>query len=270
MNRLNKPEEHNHDRPLTLVETSFEDRPLFGTGVSSAVLRRVAGGEIGDTMRLHRSGPVMAFGHVDKLQPGYRRAVAAARAAGMVPLQRLAGGRAAAFCEGTLGFSVTTRESYAPRGTHVRFELMAATIAAALGAIGIDGRVGEVPGEYCPGAYSVNAAGERKLSGIGQRLVAGGAHVGGVLVVRGAGVIRAALTGVYDALGIDWDPATVGSVALELGEDDAPVAGPDPLIDAVSESLRAEVGRRWRLREGELDAETLRLAETLGAGHAVP
>ena len=70
--------------------------------------------------------------------------------------------------------------------------------------LGVDARVGEVAGEYCPGEFSVNARGAAKLAGIGQRVVVGGAHVGGVIVVRGAGRIREVLTPIYEALEIDW------------------------------------------------------------------
>ena len=44
-----------------------------------------------------------------------------------------------------------------PKRTYERFEEVAGLIADALRALGVDARVGEVPGEYCPGAYSVNA-----------------------------------------------------------------------------------------------------------------
>jgi hypothetical protein len=36
--------------------------------------------------------------------------------------------------------------------TGERFERFASLIAAALGGLGVDARVGEVAGEYCPGA----------------------------------------------------------------------------------------------------------------------
>ena len=56
--------------------------------------------------------------------------------------------------------------------------------------LGVDARVGEIPGEYCPGAYSVNARGVKKLMGVGQRLVPSAAHVGGVVVVNGANRVQ--------------------------------------------------------------------------------
>ena len=56
----------------------------------------------------------------------------------------------------------------------------------------------------------MNAGGTRKLAGIGQRVIHGGAHVGTVVVVEDAESIRDVLEPVYAALELDWDPATVG------------------------------------------------------------
>ncbi len=182
----------------------------------------------------------------------------------------MAGGRAAVFHEGTIAFSRATREPNPRAGTRERFAAMAETIAAALRRLGIDARVGEVPGEYCPGEWSINWAGRQKLAGIGQRVVAGGAHVGGVLVFAGEDQIREVLDPVYTALGLEWDPATAGSVAGALG---APAgvrsatttpSWPPELVAA----LRAELARDFELREATLDPETLRIAEELRSSHA--
>ena len=119
----------------------------------------------------------------------------------------------------------------------------------------MDARVGEVPGEYCPGAYSVNAAGSRKLAGVGQRMIRGGAHVGCVIVVSGEDLVTGPLVPVYEALGLEWDPATSGSVSAQLGR---PVE-PDEVIDA----LVARLAESDELVETDLDAETLALARRL-------
>jgi len=256
--------------PLRVIETSFPGSADLGTGVSSALMRRIARGEIPPTARLHRTAPILAFGRLDKLRPGYRRAVELAREHGYEPVERLAGGRAAVFHEGTLSFSVATREQAANAGTHARFDAMAAVITRALASLGVDAGVGEVPGEYCPGDYSVNAGGRVKLAGIGQRVITGGAHVGGVVVARGAGRIRSVLEPVYAALELDWIPATTGSVALEVGEGDEPLPGDvgDPLIDRVSAALRLALAEDYELADAELDEPTLRLAADLRSDHA--
>jgi lipoate-protein ligase A len=129
---------------------------------------------------------------------------------------------------------------------------MADVITGALRGLGVDARVGEVPGEYCPGAYSVNARGAAKLAGIGQRMIRGGAHLGGVVVASGGREIADVLRPVYRALELDWDPATAGSVTDELGREVTP--------DEVEEAVIAELEKRYELVSSELDEETLRAA----------
>jgi octanoyl-[GcvH]:protein N-octanoyltransferase len=203
--------------PLRVLRDSFPGRPAFGTAVSEAILERVAAGEDPPTLRIHRPGPELALSKQDAVSPGFEAAVEAGRAAGFEPVLRLAGGRAAAFHEGTIAFAMATPEANPARTTHERFRFAAGAVAAALGSLGVDARVGEVPREYCPGGWSVNARGAAKLVGIGQRLVSGAAHVGGVIVVDGSARLRDLLVPVYEALELDLDPATVGSVADEVG-----------------------------------------------------
>lgn len=258
-------------RPLLrVIDASHAGRADLGTSVSAALMRRVARGQVPPTMRLHRTGAILAFGRLDRLRPGYPRAVAIARGHGFEPVERLAGGRAAVFHEGSISISLATREAGAYAGTRERFAAMAGTLAAALSAVGVDARIGEVRGEYCPGEYSVNARGEVKLAGIGQRVITGGAHVGGVVVVRGAGRLREVLDPVYAALELDWEPATSGSVALEVGEADEtlPADAADPLIERVIGSIRATLGERYELVDADLDEATLELAGELRGDHA--
>src|SRR5204863_7593387 len=137
----------------------------------------------------------------------------------------------AVFHEGTVSLAHAIPESDPRPGIHERFERSAAVVTEALRRLGVDARVGEVPGEYCPGGYSVNAGGRTKLAGLGQRLIAGGVHVGGVIVVERASLVRDALVPVYDALGLGWDPETAGAVADEV---------PGTTIEDVFEALKAE------------------------------
>lgn len=241
--------------PLTLLRRSFPDDPGLGTAVSRAILTRVAAGELGPTIRIHLPARELAFGRRDVVSPRYPEAVAAARAAGFEPVERLAGGRAAVFHEGTVAFARAYPDPHPQRRTYERFERMAELVARSLGRLGIAARVGEVPGEYCPGAYSVNAGGERKLSGIGQRMIRGGAHVGGVVVASGEQLVNAALVPVYAALGLELDPAATGSAAGELGRPVEPAE--------VIEALVAELASEHEIVEGDVDDRTLALARRL-------
>ncbi len=245
---------------LNLIRQPRSGRPAYDTGVSHAVLRRIAAGELGATLRLRSAEPVLAFGKQDALSPGFERAVAAARAAGFAPVVRLAGGRAAVFHEGAIAFAHATPERRPTEGTRRRFSETGEWLVAALGRFGIDARVGGLPGEYCPGEFSVNAGGRIKVAGVGQRLISGAAHVGGVVVVRDTASLRDVLIPVYEALELDWDPETAGSLEDEV---------PGITVGQVAEAITAELSERYELIETEFDAETLALAETLAEQHAI-
>src|SRR5690349_776676 len=189
-------------RTIRLVSQGFPEPPAMDTAVSHALLRRVSDGLEPETLRLHRPGPVVAFGPKDRLQPGFAAAVRASAARGFGSVQRLAGGRAAVFHEETIAFAWVIPERDPRTGITSRFREISALVRDALRSIGVDARVGEVPGEYCPGEYSVNARGRAKVMGVGQRLVRQAAHVGGVIVVGGADRVRDVLLPVNDALAL--------------------------------------------------------------------
>jgi lipoate-protein ligase A len=139
--------------------------------------------------------------------------VRAARAHGFEAVERLAGGRAAVFHEQTLAFSLAVPIADPKSGIHERFEMVANLMRTAFESLGVDARIGELPGEYCPGQWSVNVGGRFKVMGVGQRLVRHAAHIGGVVVVDQGFRVRDVLIPVYRALGLDWDPRTAGSLA---------------------------------------------------------
>jgi lipoate-protein ligase A len=226
-------------RSLVLLRDAVPGRPALDAALSRALLERVATGARAETLRLYRPDDVLAFSGVDAASPGFRDAVVAARAQGFAPVLRLAGGRAAAFTRGSLAFAWALPAPDLRAGIAERFDAVAGLLASALRRLGVDARVGEVPGEYCPGAHSVNAGGRRKLAGIGQRVVRGAAHVGGVLVVRESERVRAVLGPVYAALGLAFDPESAGSVEDELG---GGLSGA-----AVVEAIEAELRTRFRL-----------------------
>ena len=246
---------------LRLLAHSIPDDPALDTAVSRALMLRVAAGELPETLRIARPGSIVAFGKRDVVSAGYPAAVRAARERSFEAIERLAGGRAAVFHPDTISFAHAVPDPDPRIRITERFVATAGLVAAALARFGIDARVGEVAGEYCPGEHSVNAGGARKLMGVGQRVVAGGVHIGGVIVVDGADRVRDVLVPVYDALGLDWRPETTGSVAEE-----APGASWDDVVDAVL----GEYGRRYELEPVALDVETLELARRLAPEHLSP
>ena len=222
---------------------------------------RVAARELPETLRIARPGTTVAFAKRDAVAPGYEAAVRAAREHGFEATLRLAGGRAAVFHDGTMEIGHAVPDDEPRAGIHDRFERTAGRLARALARLGVDARVGEVQGEYCPGRYSVSARGAAKLAGIGQRVVGGGSHTGVVLVIDGSDRINAVLEPVYAALGLDWEPAATGSVRAE-----APSAG----WDAVGDAIVAEYAQEYDVSDAALDAETLELAKSLAPEHRVP
>jgi lipoate-protein ligase A len=221
---------------------------------------RVAAGDVPATFRLHRPPRILAFSKQDAASPGFRGAVQAARETGFEPVIRLAGGRAAVYHEETLALSWAVPDRRPSARTEERFRELAGLLADSIREVGVDARVGEVPGEYCPGAWSVNARGATKLAGTGQRLIAGAAHRGAVIVVGNSAGVRCALIGVYEALGLDWDAATAGSIEDE-------VAG--ITLERVEDSIFARLGELYELREMPVDRETLALADRLESDHSV-
>ena len=247
-------------RRITLARDGFPEPAAMDTAVSHATLRLVAQGRLPETLRIHRPGPVLAFGPRDRVTQGFPAAVDAALARGFGAVLRLAGGRAAVFHPGTIAFSWAIPDPSPREGIPARFDELAGIIVEAIGSLGIDARIGEVPGEYCPGEHSVNARGRTKLMGVGQRVIAGAAHVGGVVVVSGADRIRDVLTPVYAALGLDWDPATVGSLEAEAS---------GITWDEAEGAIMHRFAARFDLEERAVSSETLALADSLVPRHAL-
>ncbi len=243
---------------LHLATDSFPEAPAFDEAVSRVLMERVAAGELPETLRLARPGSMVAFGRRDAASPGYGAAVAAARACGFDAVLRLSGGRAAVFHPETVLFTHAIPDAEPRSGIDTRFEHTAELMATALRRLAVDARVGEVPGEYCPGRHSVNARGRTKLVGVGQRLISGAAHVGGVVVTSRADWIRDVLVPVYAALGLDWDTATAGSVHAET---------PGTSWADVMEAIRTEYSARYELVPTRLDERTLQLAERYAPDH---
>jgi octanoyl-[GcvH]:protein N-octanoyltransferase len=245
---------------VLLSTDSFPEDPAFDTAVSRALCQLAAEGKRPATLRLHRPCPVVAFGRQDVASRRYPEALEAASRCGYASVARLAGGRAAIFHEDTVAFAWAVPDQYPPRRTYERFFQASEILRDALCELGVDARVGEIPGEYCPGKYSINARGQTKLVGLGQRLLAHAAHVGGVIVCDGSADIRRVLEPVYAALGLSFDPATVGSICDEIG-----FCGFDRTRDAIIEQFE----RRYEVIRQPLDDRTLSLADQLADDHRV-
>jgi octanoyl-[GcvH]:protein N-octanoyltransferase len=243
---------------VRLLRDSFPERPALDIAVSHALLTRVANGELDATLRLYRPGPTLAFGRLDALRPGFRRAGAAAREHGLEPVVRLAGGHAAAYHEDALIYEEITPQPDVTARLHERFREGAALLADALDGLGLDARVGEIPGEYCAGAYTVSASGRVKLVGVAQRAVRGAALLTAFVLVAGGDRLRAALIEVYRELDLEWDPRTAGALDDVL---------PGASMAGVEQALLTARAHDRELTVAAIDEPTLELAHQLEARH---
>lgn len=201
--------------PVRLTCGSGLSTPQEDMDLARAALTDLGAGADG-LLRVLRPRPTAAFSRRDSLAPGYADAEAAAAAHGFAPVIRPAGGRLAAYHREALVLDLTAPRPAPHDGNRARFATAAAALADGLRELGVDARPGEVPGEYCPGEFSVNARGATKLVGTAQRLTRHGYLFSVVVLVGDPEPVRAVLAAAYPLLGLEWDPATVGSVASEV------------------------------------------------------
>ena len=202
-----------------------------------------AGTPMADLIRVYVPEPTVAFGQRDTRLTGHASAVDACRAHGFAPVTRRAGGRAAAYHHGCVVVDHLALEEDAGVRQQARFSEFADLFVRAFARMGVESSVGEIPGEYCPGEFSVQgpAPGHPvKLAGSAQRVVKGAWLFSTHVVVADASPLRAVLTDVYRSLGLEMDPRTVG------GADDV---RPGAAVPAFTVALRDEYAA-WAQGQG--------------------
>lgn len=220
---------------------------------STTLLRAVQHGVLtGPVVRVYRPRPTVSFGQQDVRVAGYDAARDRSVQHGFTPTVRRVGGRAAAYHPGSLVIDHLQPEADAMFGFRNRFTSFGELFTATLQALGVDAAVGEIPGEYCAGEYSVHAVlgdGHRiKLAGTAQRVVKGAWLFSTSLVVEDGAAVRSVLTDVYSALGIDFVPETAGAV-----EDAAPGVTVDDVIDELLSQYRNRFLRRGHTGHDEYE-----------------
>ncbi|CAN5431091.1 MAG: lipoate--protein ligase family protein [Acidimicrobiia bacterium] len=241
-------------RPIRLVTEGRSDPAWLDTAVSRVMLLGASEGDLGETFRIHVPGRVVAFGRRDTIDRSYPAAAEAARVAGFAPIERMAGGRAAVFTEHTLSFAWTIPDPDPRPGITDRFDTLAGIVVDAFARLGIEAAVGEIPGEYCPGKWSVHHDGRLKLMGVGQRLARHAAHVGGVIVVDRPDLVRRALVPVYEAMGLVWRPETAGAITD---------IDPAITVGSAASAVIAALGDRFDLEPAPLTDRILERAAAL-------
>ncbi|MDQ2661543.1 MAG: hypothetical protein M3Y52_06705 [Actinomycetota bacterium] len=166
-------------------------------------------------LHVRRATRVIAFSRRDERRAGFDEARSAAAAHGFEVAVRAVGGTFAPLHEDSLildeyGFA-------AGRGseTVARFARHADILRRVFASYGIDTRVGQVEGEYCPGAFSVNARGIAKISGTAQRVSRDAWVVSSVIQVAATESLHGVTEACARAFGQSVDVATIGSLAGE-------------------------------------------------------
>ena len=247
-------------RTIRFSRESFAHRPALDTAISRALLHNVASGIEPETLRLHRTASVVAFSRQDSKSAGYYQAIESAQNQDFGAIQRLVGGRAAVFHENTMAFAWTIPDQEPRKSVRERFEEISNLIANSLLSLGVDARVGEIPGEYCPGSCSVNARGLKKLMGVGQRLIPRASHIGGVLVIKDSDRVRNVLVPVYEHLDFPWKKETAGSIEDEIG-----TIHYEDVERAIIEAFK----EKFEIEEGFLANSTKELAIRLEPEHLI-
>ena len=174
----------------------------------------------------------VAFGRRDATADGYERAREAARDLGYEPVERSVGGRAVAYTGETVAFAHVIPTDGDRDGIQRRYRETTDRLQRAFGALGATARSGEPEASFCPGDHSLQRDG--KLAGVAQRVRREHALVGGcvVAVESDETALPAVLEPVYDALGVPFDPASVGSVEGAGGPGDV-----DAVVDAIADAF---------------------------------
>ncbi|MDN6533997.1 MAG: lipoate--protein ligase family protein [Yaniella sp.] len=245
-------------RTLKWVEQDVSLGVAEDLAYSTDLLRAVQHGAItGPIVRIYRPQPTVSFGQQDVRMDGYEQARELSEQHGFAPVVRRVGGRAAAYHPGSVVIDHIQPEDDAMFGFRNRFTYFGELLTATLQQLGVDAAVGEIPGEYCAGEYSVHAvltSGQRiKLAGTAQRVVKGAWLFSTSLVVEGGASVRDVLTDVYAALGSEFDPRTAGAAADAV---------PGITVDDVIDELQAQYQQRF-LQGGLTGHNTYELA-TMG------
>jgi len=188
----------------------------------------VARADAEPALRVWRPHRQVAFGRRDRRAAGYDRARQAATERGYAVLEREVGGRAVAYTGSTVAFALAEPTATDHEGIGERYDRVTGATRRALATVGVDASEGEPPDSFCPGTHSLQADG--KLVGIAQRVRQDVALTAGLVVVRDHDTAAAVLSPVYDALGVSFDPDSVGSVARAGGTGDG-------LLDALETEL---------------------------------
>ncbi len=208
------------------------------------LLRAVADRRAPATTRIFQPEPTAAFGRLDRLRSGFDRATRLARENGYTPLLRHGGGHAVLYDTGSVVVETIRPESGWVADRESRFIDMAELLSRGLDRLGVAVAMGELPGEYCPGRFSLHLPAGPKIAGIAQRAVTGALLTTAVLAVQTTPLWRDLTADVYAALDIPLSITTVGGTS-----DAHPELEANSVADAIALAAASQTGGRppsWR------------------------
>lgn len=195
-------------------------------------------------LRVWRPHRQIAFGRRDSNREGYDRARRIVAESEFASVDRTVGGHAVAFTGNTLAFASAEPVDDARTGIQERYDEATATLERAFGDLGVDVYEGEPDGSFCPGTHSLSATG--KIAGLAQRVHRDAAVVSGIVVACDHEQIAATLEPLYNALDIEFDPDSVGSIGRAGGPtdplsvarriEDALIGAASPAVEQVRET----------------------------------
>lgn len=218
------------------VRRGRAETPPADHAVTREMVERVASG--GDpVLRVWQPHQQVAFGRRDRHCEGFEAARRSALDRGYAVTDRTVGGRAVAFTGTTAAFILAEPVDDGRQCICDRYDRATEPLVAACEELGVAVTESEPDCSFCPGTHSLSAGG--KIAGLAQRVRRDVATVAGVVVLRDHGEIGDVLAPVYRALGVPFDPDTVGSIARAGGESD-----PATALDALESALVASVAVR--------------------------
>jgi lipoate-protein ligase A len=246
---------------MDLLTIAHPEQPAFDMALTGALLYAVARERAPETVRIFRPGPTLAFGRMDRRRAGFVDACRAALAHGRKPVVRLGGGHAAAYNHDCVLVEVVRRHEHSLGGSEDRFADMVGLVQEALARLGVVLELGELPGEYCPGRYSLHLPSGPKVAGVAQRVLRHASLTTAVIVVRGGDTLRDTLNDVYDALELPLDTRATGAVSDHQ---------PHVTVDLAAQVVLETAADRYQAMSAHVGSETLQRANKLLALDSIP
>jgi lipoate-protein ligase A len=131
---------------------------------------------------------------------------------------------------------------------------MAGLVQEALARLEVTLELGELPGEYCPGRFSLHLPSGPKVAGVAQRVVYRASLPTAVVVVRGGDALRDALNNVYHALDIPFKMCAAGAVSDQK---------PDIAVELVRDAIHEAAAYRYGTVPSQFGPDILSRADEL-------